>query len=83
MTPAEFLTRVFAAADELAFRLAGTPKELQATWIQDFARRVRRQWRPLFAPYLTAEDVDAVVADLVGSVEARLERISRFGSGTA
>jgi hypothetical protein len=74
---------VFAAADDAALRLAGTPHDCQAEWLQGFGQRARAQWGEVFGRYLSAEDVDAVVADLVGHVKAKRDRIERFGSGTA
>ena len=83
MTPPEFLTRVFAATDELAFSLAATPRHLQEAWLEGFDRRVRAQWRPLFAPYFSETDTDADVADVVGRVKSKRDRLERFGAGTA
>jgi hypothetical protein len=83
MTPDQFLTRVFAAADDAALALACTSPTRQGEWLEGFARRVRAQWGDLFAPYLSESDVDAVVADLVGHVRAKRDRIERFGRGAA
>jgi hypothetical protein len=44
----EFVTRVLAACDEAALRLAGTPHETQAEWLEGFGDRVRAQWGELF-----------------------------------
>jgi hypothetical protein len=83
MTANEFLARVFAAADEVALALACTSPARQEEWLQGFGQRIRAQWGDLFGQYLSAEDVDAVVADLVGHVRAKRDRLERFGSGTA
>jgi hypothetical protein len=83
MTPDDFLKRVLAAVDELAFRLAHTPHDRQAAWLSGFARRMRRQWRLLFAPALSADDVDGMVADLLARVRKRRDEIEAAGSGRA
>jgi hypothetical protein len=83
MNPDDWLSRVFAAADEMALRLAGTPHDRQSEWLEGFARRVRAQWGETFAPYMSEDDVDGVVADLVGRVKARRDYLERFGKGQA
>jgi hypothetical protein len=82
-TPDEFLSRVFAAADDAALALACTSPARQEEWLQGFARRVRAHWGEIFAPYFSESDVDGVVADLVGRVRAKTGRLERFGRGTA
>jgi hypothetical protein len=82
-TPDEFLSRVFAAADDAALALACTSPARQEEWLEGFARRVRAQWGETFAPYLSEGDVDGVVADLVGRVRAKRDYLERFGRGTA
>jgi hypothetical protein len=83
MTPDRFLERVLAAVDEIALRLSHTPHDRQAAWLRSFERRVRAQWRPLFAAALRAEDVDGMVADLMGHVRAKRDFLERVGSGSA
>jgi hypothetical protein len=83
MTPDQFQERVVAAAGDLAFRLAGSPEELQAALINGFAQRVRTQWRSLFTPALSADDVDGMVADVLARVRAKRDRLESFGGGTA
>jgi hypothetical protein len=83
MTPEAFLSGVLGAVDEAALRLAGTPKDLQAAWLQGFARRVGEQWRSLFMPALSAEDVDGMVADVVARVRKRRDEIEVAGVGRA
>jgi hypothetical protein len=82
-TPDEFLERVLAAVDDAAFRLAGTPKERREEWLSGFARRVRKQWRSLFMPALSAEDVDSMVNDVVERVRAKRDEIEAAGVGRA
>jgi hypothetical protein len=82
-TPDEFLSRVFATIDELALRLAGTDADLQSSFLRDFERRVRLKWRPLFEPYFSQADADAVVADLVARVRAKRDYLQRFGRRSA
>jgi hypothetical protein len=82
-TPDEFLERVLGAVDEAAFRLSHTPHDRQAAWLRGFERRVRAQWRSVFMPALSAEDVDGMVADLMGRVRAKRNRLERFGAGSA
>jgi len=83
MTSDQFLTRVFAAADEVALALACTSQARQEEWLAGFARRVRSQWGQIFAPYFSESDLDGVVADLVGRVRAKRDRLERFGRGSA
>jgi hypothetical protein len=83
MTANEFLTRTFTAADDAALRLAGVPSHLQNAWLDVFAGRVRAQWGEIFSSYLSVEDVDAIVAYLLGHVRAKIERLQRFGAGNA
>jgi hypothetical protein len=83
MTPDQFLPRVLAAVDDAALRLAGTPHELQAAFLQRLACRVSAQWRELFTPALSAEDIDGMVADLVQRVRKRRDQIEAAGVGTA
>jgi hypothetical protein len=78
-----FLPRVLAAVDDAALRLAGTPHELQAAFLQRFARRILAQWSELFTPALSAEDVEGMVEDLLGRIRARRDRLERFGAGSA
>jgi hypothetical protein len=81
--PDEFLSRVFAAADDAALALACTSPARQEEWLEGFARRVRAQWGETFAPYLSQTDTDAVVADLVARVRAKRDYLQRFGRGSA
>jgi hypothetical protein len=83
MTANEFLARVFAAADEMALRLAGTRPDAQEDWLEGFARRVRSEWGRVFDEYICAEDLDAIVADLAGRVRAKRDYLERFGAGSA
>jgi hypothetical protein len=83
MTPDRFLERVLAAVDDAAFRLSHTPHGRQAAWLNAFARRMRRQWRPLFVPVLSSEDVDGMVADVLVRVKAKRDFLERVGSGSA
>jgi hypothetical protein len=82
-TPDEFLPRVLAAVDDAALRLAGTPHELQAAFLQRLACRIRAQWRELFTPALSAEDVDGMVADVVARIRAKRDSLESFGGGRA
>jgi hypothetical protein len=82
MTPDQFLERVLAAVDDAAFRLSHTPHDRQEEWLRGFAKRVRAQWCVVF-PFMSAEDVSGMVADLVGRVRARRDRLERFGAGSA
>jgi hypothetical protein len=83
MTTPDFLARVLAAADDAAFRLAHTQHDRQDAWLRGFARRIRAQWRELFTPALSSEDVDGMVADLVARVRAKRDRLESHGVGTA
>jgi hypothetical protein len=82
-TPDEFLSRVFAAADEAALFLAGTPPDLQAEWLQKFGYSVHSQWSEVFGSYLTPRDVDGMVIDVVERIRRRRDFLERFGRGTA
>jgi hypothetical protein len=81
--PAEFLDRVLAAVDEAAFRLSHTPQDQAEEWLRRFAERVRKQWREVFAPYMSGEDVAGMVADVVARVRAKRDAIESAGAGTA
>jgi hypothetical protein len=83
MTPDLFLERVLGSADDAALRLAATPHDLQSAWLRRFECRVRAQWRECFAPYMTDEDVDGMVRDLVGQVSAKRDLLERHGAGSA
>jgi hypothetical protein len=83
MTPDDFLKRVLAAVDEIALRLACTSHDRQEAWLSGFARRMRRQWRPLFAPHLSASDVDGMVEDAVARIKTRRDEIEAAGTGRA
>jgi hypothetical protein len=83
MTPEQFLSQAFATADELALRLAGTREDHQSAFLRDFERRVRSQWREVFAPWLCAADTDGMVLDLVERVRKRRDFLERFGKGSA
>lgn len=83
MSPDMFTERVLGAADHAALRLAGVPRECQAAWLREFERRVRAQWRECFAPYLTEDDVTAMVQDVVGHVRKRRDLLEQHKAGTA
>jgi hypothetical protein len=74
-TPSEFLERVLRTVDELAFRLSHTPRDCQETWLLGFADRAKAQWREVFAPYLSASDVDGMASDVVTRVRKRRDEI--------
>jgi hypothetical protein len=81
--PARFQERILAAVDDTAFRLSHTPHDRQEDWLQSFADRIRAQWRELFTPALSAEDVDGMVADVVTRVRAKRDSLESFGGGRA
>jgi hypothetical protein len=83
MSPDQFLERVLGAADHAALRLAATPHDRQAAWLREFARRLRTQWRQLFTPVLSSEDVDGMVADVLLRVKAKRDEIEAGGVGRA
>jgi hypothetical protein len=83
VTADQFLSRVFAASDEMALRLAGTPYDSQEAWLQGFAVRVRARWGEVFDEYISPEDLDAIVADLAGRVRAKRDFLERFGTGNS
>jgi hypothetical protein len=82
MTPDAWLARMLETVDELAFRLAHTPRDYQAAWLQRFSRRVRKQWCVVF-PFMSAEDVSGMVDDLLSRVRKRRDEIEAAGAGTA
>jgi hypothetical protein len=82
-TPEQFLPRVLATVDKLAFSLAHTPHGRQEEWLQGFAERTGAQWREVFAPYMSGHDVDGMVADAVERVRKRRDEIEKVGVGTA
>ena len=82
-TPAEFLERVLATVDDLALVLAHTPRERQEEWLKGFADRVRAQWHELFAPTLSSEDVNGMVADVVTRVRAKRDGLEKLTGGRA
>jgi hypothetical protein len=79
----DFLERVLAAVDDAAFRLSHTPHDRQEEWLRGFAERVSAQWREVFSPALSSEDVDGMVADLVARVRKRRDEIEAAGTGRA
>jgi hypothetical protein len=83
MTPDQFLNRVLATVDQLAFTLSHTSPERQEAWLQGFADRICAQWGPLFAPHLEPKDVDGMIADLAKRVRKRRDQIEAAGVGTA
>jgi hypothetical protein len=83
VTADQFLTRVFAASDEMALRLAGTPHDSQEAWLQGFSVRVREQWGQVFDEYISESGLDAIVADLAGRVRAKRDFLERFGTGNS
>jgi hypothetical protein len=83
MTQPDFLARVFATVDQLAFTLSHTPRERQEEWLQGFGDRVRAQWAPLFTPHLEPKDVDEMVDDLAARVRKRRDEIEAAGTGRA
>jgi hypothetical protein len=82
-TPSEFLACVDRVVDTTAFSLAHTPRDRQDEWLRGFADRVSAQWREAFAPYMSAEDVDGMVADAVARVRKRRDALAAAGVGTA
>ena len=82
-TPAEFLPRVLATVADLALILAHTPRDRQEAFLEEFAANVKAQWRELFSPVLSAEDVDGMVADVIERVRAKRDQIEAAGAGTA
>ena len=83
MTPDEFLPRVLATVNELAFSLAHTPHDRQEAFLKQFAANVKAQWREVFAPYMSGEDVDGMVADAVERVRKRRDEIEIAEMGNA
>jgi hypothetical protein len=83
MTPDLFLERVLGAADELALALSHTPHDRQKAWLEGFADRTRKQWRSLFMPALSAQDVDGMVTDVLSRVSAKRDFLERHGAGSA
>jgi hypothetical protein len=84
MTPGdEFLERVHDAVADAAFRLSHTPRDAQEEWLQGFAHRVRTQWREVFSPALSSEDINGMVADVVARVRAKRDGLEGLGGGTA
>jgi hypothetical protein len=83
MTPDEFLPRVLAAVDEAAFRLAYAPRGQQNDWLQGFAERLRAQWLEVFQPFLSGDDVDGMVGDVVSRIRAKRRGLEGVGAGTA
>jgi hypothetical protein len=81
MNPDRFLAGVLEAVDDAAFRLSHTPG--QEEWLQGFAERVGAQWRQVFEPFMSAEDVDGMVADVVQRVRKRRDEIEAAGVGRA
>ena len=82
-TPDEFVSRVQATVDELALALSHTPHERQETALQSFADVVRAQWRALFSPVLSAEDVDGMVGDVLARVRAKRDDLEKRRSNLA
>jgi hypothetical protein len=83
MTPDQFLTRVFEAADDAALLLAGMPPDQQSAWLQRFGYAVHAQWSEVFAPHLRAEDVNGMVVDVIERIRRRRDFLERFGRGSA
>ena len=72
LTPEEFFKRLHKSIEETAFGLSQTPHDRHEEWLQGFAERVRAQWREVF-PFLSGEDMDSMVDDVVTRVRAKLE----------
>jgi hypothetical protein len=83
MTPDTFLQRVLAVVDDLALTLAHTPRDRQEECLKGFADRVRTQWVDLFAPVLSAEDVDRLMDDIIDCIRARRSEIEATNYGVA
>ena len=82
-TPAEFLPRVLATVADLALILAHTPRDRQEAFLEEFAANVQAQWREVFAPYMSAKDVDGMVEDVIARVRTKRDQIESAGAGTA
>lgn len=82
-TPDEFVSRVQATVAELALALAHTPHERQEAVLHSFANAVRAQWRALFSPVLSADDVDGMVEDVLARILARRREIEAAAVGSA
>ena len=72
--PAEFLPRVLATVADLALCLSHTPRDRQEAFLEEFAANVRVQWREVFAPYMSAKDVDGMVEDVIARVRTKRDR---------
>ena len=82
-TPAEFLPRVLATVADLALVLSHTPRDRQEAFLEEFAANVQAQWREVFAPYMSAKDVDGMVADVMRAFWRIVITIEAAGAGTA
>ena len=82
-TPAEFLPRVLATVADLALRLSHTPRDRQEAFLEELEANVQAQWREVFAPYMSAKDVDGMVEDVIARVLAKRDQIEATGAGTA
>jgi hypothetical protein len=66
-----------------ASRLSHSLHDQQEEWLRGFADSLRAQWRQVFAPVLSSEDVDGMVADVLSRVRAKRDRLEDLGGGTA
>jgi hypothetical protein len=82
-TPDEFLERVLGTVDDVAFRLSHTPQDAQEEWLEGFADRLRAQWREALRPFLTGEDVNGMVEDVIKRVRKGRDGIESVGLGSA
>ena len=72
LTPKIFSSAFIESIEETAFGLSQTPHDRHEEWLQGFAERVRAQWREVF-PFLSGEDMDSMVDDVVTRVRAKLK----------
>ncbi len=79
----EFVSRVWAAVDDLALVLAHTPHDRQDAAMRSFIDSVRPQWIALFSAVLSPEDVDGMVADVLARFRAKRNDLEKLEVGSA
>ena len=83
MSPDQFLTRVFEAADDAALLLAGMPPDQQSAWLQRFGYAVHAKWSQVFAPHMSPRDIDGMMIDVMERIRRRRDYLERFGAGNS
>ena len=84
ITAKEFLARVAAASETMAFNHAHWPDDVVDASLARIATNLKRDWRPLLSTAeFPDEGLDEVVAEVMRDVGERKREIEAAGVGTA